>query len=870
MARQIRIVRDADSGVTKASVKEVDFDALARGIAWRAAHALDAGIKAGDRSLTRFVDGLRHLGVTAILRIPDGADEPRGVAYRAESLGLLLDGSKIAPELAWAGLKTLGLTWTPEEVKALAARDTDTSSERIPEKGGGLERHGESLAVWNRDWFWNPNTAERNARSGPIKTALAPGGLDAAYPRKTVGGADGDVAFLRLVPLLTRVPDDDQVGREHVRAGGKLYWAGRANKTYVGAGDGNYDRVDYDDTYLWRMERVTTGDPEQALRTVSDAAVVAGSDLIELDRSVQPRLKDWKLAKRERDMHVADPASGRQIPGVVATIREAARQAFGEESKRFSDLADRIERGDAGVSLMSSRVPTLKPVPTRLIPGDIDKIHLPDGLDGVQSVEAALKWFAQRLPPEFRGADAILQLSASAGFAVAKREDGTTGYVPSDNTPILNAHPWFVSDRAVRLKDVSLFLQAHDLRRQIEAVKAGEEFQKGLDTNPISNEIGLVYSGVVNIVDRATGTVLPDPLGDRRWQRVRGERAVMSLPEFDHDALVAEVARLKREVKALERGREAPAQDGRARPSPAAFRRFDPLPGAGDADFPALAAAFARFRADCASRIGDDQGGYHTVIPGLVMVAVRRIAESDPEAFRRWHHSGMVASDGATRRIDGAVAHMCGIVSDAVRGAYVDPGKRVSADDYAMDLATPGSGRKLSELVSGAAGKLAVEVARGALRAPVAVTESTPSRLSDPEDVRLVGRALKVHIFGTREEADARRADDPHASVAVLPPDATGAQANALATRVSEFGSAFRVPGAGPCRTLAVAPSVGERAAALLDLAVERVGVGLSTLRLPAELAPPPREHEVAAPEVAPPGMPQPVPRRVRRSVLDL
>lgn len=53
---------------------------------------------------------------------------------------------------------------------------------------------------------------------------------------------------------------------------------------------------------------------------------------------------------------------------------------------------------------------------------------------------------------------------------------------------------------------------------------------------------------------------------------------------------------------------------------------------------------------------------------------------------------------------------------------YAVPSKRGSTDDYAVDSAMPGSGGKLSELVSGATGKLSVKVAQGALRTPAAAS----------------------------------------------------------------------------------------------------------------------------------------------------
>lgn len=843
-ARRFHFVLGEDGKVAQATAHTIDFNQLARHVAWQVAHVLDQARRDGDLSIRRLHDGLRARKIDLVLRIPEGQEEPRGVVFSTPAGAL--NGSSVAPKLSWGGLKELGVSWTPEDAQAIAKETEDLHFDRVPDRPGGVVEEADGSLSWLGEWHWKPSKTLKEERGKPIQAAVTKG-LAAAYPRKD----QGDVEFLVLRPLLRRQPEGES--RKKVQVGGKSYFEGLAFKGYSDAGDGSWKRSNYDDTSQFIIERrACKADHkalQEALQGIGNGAVVPGADLVCLDQAdgALRRVQNFGVDKM-RNLDVRDPewAFIREGAQKVATklrmCGHPALEAFGAE----------MSEGQAVVATTRCSIPTLQPSMTRLVPIDIDHAQIPEGHCGIQDFENAFRaWAQEQLPAEFQKTTAVFHLSSSSGWQASDEvaRDGTTRYHPTDTQNEIAAHGFWLLDKPTDLRAVGAHLERGVISRNVEDLQARldsgdrqqiEDYEPdlSLDVTPLRTAVQLVYTSDATL--HVNGQQMPDPLQGLRWRQVDGRAGLLTLPDFgpevfrDRDQLRRQQSQLNRQRKDIIAGVEHGQHMGGS--NHGGVFSMDSLDG---------------LRREAESRVGDDAEGFHTPLLSLTMSYLRKLARVDKDSFVAVRRMGVEA---ATRSADEDVNFMAreilemqAVLSEVVQAAYSDPRKGRQIIDYIVDPSRPGSGSKLVSMVRD--GLYKVDTSRQMPASPA------PSQTMEPGKPavwsNLQGRAETIHVFATQEKAQERLQMDPSASVAVVPSQVDSAALRAFLGTVSMRTTSLR-----PVHRILKTDGLSLEQQALLKQALEKQPnmemMTVQPLRSPFVIPTPKAKEPETEPKVAP------------------
>lgn len=779
-ARRIHFVLGEDGQVTQATAHSVDFDQLAKHISWQVAHVLDQAQRDGDLSIRRLHEGLKARKIDLVLRIPDGQDEPRGVVF-STPVGAL-NGSQVAPQLSWGGLKELGVSWTPKDAQAIAKETEGLHIDRVPDRPGGVVDEPDGSLSWLCEWAWKPSKPLQQERGKPVQAAVTKG-LSAAYPRKD----KGDVEFLVLRPLLRREPEGQS--RNKVQVGGKSYFEGLAYKSYSDAGDGSWKRSNYDDTSEFIIERRACKPEHKALQeavqSIGNGAVVSGADLICLDEAdgALRRVQNFGVDSL-RNLDVNDPQwpfireGAQKVAQKLRMCGHPALEAFGAE----------MAEGRAVVATTRCSIPTLQPAKTRLVPIDIDHAQIPEGMCGIQDFEDAFRaWAQNQLPEEFQKTTAVFHLSSSSGWrAIGEAEDGSTRYHPNDTQSDIAAHGFWILNKPTDLRAVGAFLEQGVISRNTEDLQArldsgdrqqieGYEPDLSLDVTPLRTAVQLVYTSDAKL--HVNGQQMPDPLQGLRWRQVDGRAGLLTLPDFgpevfrDRDQMRRQQSQLNRQRKDILNGVEHGQQVGGA--NHGGVFSLDSLDG---------------LRREAESRIGDDAEGFHRPLLSLTMSYLGKLAKMDKDSFVAVRRMGVEAAarsaDDDLNFMAREILGMQSTLSEVVQAAHNDPRKGRQVMDYIVDPARPGSGSKLESMVREGLHK--VDLSRSASASPT-MEPGKPTIWS-----KLHGRAETIHVFATPEKAQERLQMDPSASVAVVPSQVETAALRGFLATVSLRTSSLR------------------------------------------------------------------------------
>jgi hypothetical protein len=158
---------------------------------------------------------------------------------------------------------------------------------------------------------------------------------------------------------------------------------------------------------------------------------------------------------------------------------------------------------------------------------DLDGVALPQGMSVVVDPEACVKWALQHLlPPEFRDATFVYQLSSSAGLTKAENE--------------LNVHLWFYTEQTPKNEELRSWARWWNAKRRSKIIDPA-----------LFTEVQPHYTNEPELLEG-----LADPLVSRRLAMVIGARATVDLHIPTAQELSEELgSRQKRAIKEYNRSR---------------------------------------------------------------------------------------------------------------------------------------------------------------------------------------------------------------------------------------------------------------------------------------------------------------------------